>query len=77
MRARPRELQFVALDPVKQKPIRFDMQVAKSLPVTLQRMIPIAGGDRLRLDQQQQDRLQFLHILAAFLGSLHVPLEPT
>ena len=76
MRAGTGKLQLVALDAVEQQPIWLDMKVTKASPVAPQRMIIVAGRKRLLLDQQLQDGLQFVHVLAALLGPSHVPFEP-
>src|SRR5271170_5424327 len=43
VRASSGELQFLALDAVEQQPIRLDVQVAEAAPVTLERVIAVAG----------------------------------
>jgi hypothetical protein len=53
MAARPRKLQFVARDAVKQEPIRLDMQVTESVPLASPGMIVVFGRQRALLDQQQ------------------------
>ncbi len=76
VRAGSGELQLLALDAVEQQPIRLDVEVAEAVPITLERVIAIAGRERLFLDQQREDGLQLVHLLATPLGAPHIAFEP-
>ena len=47
VRAGSGKLQLAAFDAVEQKPVRFDVQIAKPLPIPLQRVIVVGRRQRL------------------------------
>ena len=58
------KLQLFTVKTVEQQPIRLDVQVVEAAPRALEGMIPVRGRERLSRDQQGQDGLQLVHVLA-------------
>ena len=65
----------VSADFVEQQPIRLDMGISKTTPITLQGMVPVASGQFRPCDEQAQQGLEFVHVLAATLSLFHIALE--
>jgi len=75
VRSRSDEVQILAIDLVDQQPIRFDVAVAKMPPVAAERVVLASRRQRTALHQQQDDRAQLRHVLAALLREFHIALE--
>ena len=69
------QVQFFAFDTVNHQPIRLDMDLPVSLPNAPERMVEIAWGQRLLLDQGCQQRPQLIYVLAPRRGPSYVALE--
>ena len=75
VRASSCQLHFIVFNAVEQKPVWFDVQVAKADPVATKSMIFILDGQRLFLRQQSQNRAKLRHVFAALLCSFYVLAE--
>ena len=60
---------------VDQQPIRLDVRIPKSTPAAFQRVVEIGRWQRLSLNEQAQQGLELVHVLAALLRLFHVALE--
>ena len=60
---------------VKQQPIRLDMKIAVADSFALQRVITVAWFKWLVIEKHKNNRPQLGHVLAAFIGPLHILLE--
>lgn len=75
VRTGPRKLHLVTFNSVEQQPIRFDVQVAESVPVPAQGVIAVLRGQGIPLGQHRQRLAQLRHILAPFPDPSHIPAE--
>ena len=66
MRAGPCTLHLVALDAVEQQPIRFNVQIAQSVPVSAQGMITVFQGQDNSPGQRCQNTAQLRTEVAEF-----------
>ena len=70
------EVKFVASDAVDYEPIRFDMSLPVTSEISTQWMVTIALGQPFLMNQQGQERIQLVQILALSLGPPRVAFEP-
>lgn len=60
---------------VDQKPVRFDVAVMTARKVAAQGVIPVVRRQFVTVNQQIEDGLEFVQILAAPARSSDIPLE--
>ena len=75
VRSRSDEVKVLAIDLIDQQPVRFNVAVAKVLPLAAKRMVLVAGRQQISLDQQLDRLTQLRHVLAALLSKSHVAPE--
>lgn len=75
MGSRADKMQFVPVDLVEQKPVRFNVAIAKVLPIASQRVIPIFRRKWIAFNEQSYDGAQLAHFFAAFFHELYFSLE--